>query len=142
VSRYLLDTNIISNLVRPTPSPSLVGWMAERVDGELYIATLTLAEIERGIRQMPEGRRKKSLEIWFAGPEGPAALFSGRIIAFDTASASIWASLMAEGQRVGRPRSALDMIVAACAEAVGAIIVTDNERDFAGLDIFNPIRTS
>jgi len=140
VSRYLLDTNIISNLIRPAPSPSLVDWMAGRADGELFISALTLAEIERGIRQLPDGRKKIKLEAWFAGPEGPAALFAGRVVAFDAAAAAIWARLMADGKRAGRPRSALDMIVAACAEAMDAVIVTDNARDFEGLDILNPIR--
>ena len=141
MSRFLLDTNIISNAVRPRPSASLLVWMAERSDEELFISALTLAEIERGIRQLPDGRRKTDLAAWFDGPEGPAALFAGRIVAFDAAAASIWARLMADGQRAGRPRSALDMIVAAAAEAVGAIVVTDNERDFDGLGYINPLRS-
>lgn len=140
MSRFLLDTNIISNVVRPRPSEPLLAWMAARSDEELFISALTLAEIERGIRQMPEGRRKSDLAAWFEGPEGPAALFAGRIVAFDAAAAAIWARLMAEGHRAGRPRSALDMIVAACADAVSAVVVTDNERDFDGLDYINPLR--
>lgn len=141
MSRFLLDTNIISNVVRPRPSESLMVWMAERSDEELFISALTLAEIERGIRQMPDGRRKSELAAWFEGPEGPAALFAGRVVAFDARAASIWARLMADGYRSGRPRSALDMIIAASAEVVGAIIVTDNERDFDGLDYITPLRS-
>jgi predicted nucleic acid-binding protein len=80
------------------------------------------------------------LERWFAGPEGPQALFAGRVLPFDEAAALIWARLMAEGTATGRPRSALDMIIAAVAEANDCIVVTDNEKDFAGVKIVNPLR--
>jgi predicted nucleic acid-binding protein len=80
------------------------------------------------------------LEHWFAGPEGPQALFAGRVLPFDEPAALIWARLMAQGTEVGKPRSALDMIIAAIAEANDCVVVTDNERDFVGLNFINPIR--
>ncbi len=138
--RYLLDTNIISNLVKPEPSPFLLAWMAERADEELFICALTIAEIRRGVLEKPAGRKRDQLEQWFAGPEGPTALFSGRVLAFDEQAALIWAQLMAQGTATGRPRSALDTIIASIAQAHGCVVVTDNERDFAGVEIFNPIR--
>jgi predicted nucleic acid-binding protein len=140
VTRYLLDTNIISNVTRPRPSGALVSWMAAREDHELFIANLTIAEIARGILELPAGRRRRELETWFAGPEGPQALFDGRVLPFDGAAALAWARLMADGTRTGRPRSALDMIVAAVAEAAGCIVVTENERDFEGVEMINPMR--
>ena len=82
------------------------------------------------------------MESWFGGPEGPQALFAGRVLPFDEAAALTWARLMAEGTATGRPRSALDMIIAAVAEANDCVVVTDNESDFAGLDIVNPMRTA
>jgi toxin FitB len=142
VSRYLLDTNIISNVTRPVPSEALLGWMAEQSDEDLFIATLTVAEIRRGVLEMPPGRRRRALENWFSGPQGPQALFAGRVLAFDEKAALVWARLMAEGSAAGRPRSALDMIIAAVAEANGCLIVTANERDFAGLEILNPLRSA
>jgi toxin FitB len=78
VSRYLLDTNIISNITKPVPSGSLLAWMAAQADEDLFIASLTLAEIRRGVLEKPAGRKRKQLEAWFAGPEGPSALFAGR----------------------------------------------------------------
>ncbi len=138
--RFLLDTNIISNVVKPTPSPSLMAWMGRQNDEDLYIATLTVAEIRRGILQMPVGKRRDLLDAWFSGPEGPQALFAGRVLSFDERAALVWARLMADGSAVGRPRSALDTIIAAVAEANGCIVVTDNERDFAGVEILNPVR--
>jgi len=138
--RYLLDTNILSNLVKPIPSPSLVFWMASQNDADLFVASLTLAEIRRGILEKPAGRRRRQLEAWFAGSKGPAALFAGRILPFDAKAASIWAQLMADGTRRGRPRSALDTIVAAVAQAHGCTVVTDNAKDFYGVEIVNPLR--
>jgi len=138
--RYLLDTNIISNIVKPVPSDSLVAWMAEQLDEGLFIASLTVAEIRRGILEKPPGRKRDQLEAWFAGPEGPSTLFAGRVLPFDEKAGLVWARLMAEGTAAGRPRSALDTIIAAVAEANGCIVVTDNERDFAGVEVLNPLR--
>ena len=140
MTRYLLDTNIISNVVKPQPSEALLAWMGARKDEDLFIASLTVAEIRRGILEKPKGRKRDVLEAWFSGPEGPQALFAGRILGFDDKAALIWARLMAEGKAVGHPRSALDMIVAAIAGANDCVIVTDNEKDFAGLRMVNPIR--
>lgn len=137
--RYLLDTNIINNVTKSSPSPSLLSWMAEQKDDDLYISSLTVAEIRRGILEKPAGKRRTELEDWFLGPEGPQALFAGRVLPFDEAAALIWARFMADSKSAGRPRSALDTIIAAVAEANGCIVVTDNEKDFTGLQIINPL---
>jgi len=142
VTRYLLDTNIISDATKPAPSAALVAWMADQADDDLFISSLTIAEIRRGVLEKPAGRKRRELERWFSGPEGPGALFAGRVLPFDDRSALIWARLMAEGTAAGRPRSALDMIIAAVAEANQCILVTDNEKHFAGLEILNPLRAS
>jgi predicted nucleic acid-binding protein len=138
--RYLLDTNIISNVIKPAPSAALLGWMAEQNDEDLFIASLTVAEIRRGVLERPAGKRRDQLEVWFAGPEGPQAIFAGRVLPFDESAALIWARLMAAGRTAGRSRSALDMIIAAVAEAHRCVVVTDNEKDFAGVEFINPLR--
>jgi predicted nucleic acid-binding protein len=140
VTRYLLDTNIVSNLIKPVPSTSLIAWMAEQIDEDLFISSLTLAEIQRGILELPVGRKRRDLEAWFAGPSGPSVIFRGRVLPFDEAAAIVWARLMADGTEKGRPRSALDTIVAAIGEANACVVVTDNEKDFSGVEIFNPVR--
>jgi len=142
VTRYLLDTNIISNVVKPQPSESLLDWWVGQRDEDLFIASLTVAEIRRGILEKPPGKKRDALDAWFAGPEGPQALFAGRILPFDDKAGLVWAQLMAEGKAAGRPRSGLDMIVAAIAGANGCLIVTDNEKDFAGIPLVNPLRVT
>lgn len=136
--RYLLDTNVISNVTKATPSESLLSWMAEQTDDNLFISSLTVAEIRRGVLEKPSGKKRTQLERWFSGPEGPQALFADRVLPFDEKAALIWARLMAEGRTSGRVRSALDMIIAAVAEANDCVIVTDNVKHFAGLKIVNP----
>jgi hypothetical protein len=114
--------------------------MAEQADEDLFIASLVVAEIWLGVLEKPAGKKRAQLENWFSGPEGPQSLFAGRVLPFDERAALIWGRLMAEGAKAGRPRSALDMILAAVAEANGCIVVTDNEKDFAGLVFINPLR--
>lgn len=137
---YLLDTNIVSEAVKPRPSPALVEWLGAQPDEALHISALTVAEIRRGVLEKAPGRRRRDLEAWFAGPEGPQALFSGRVLPFDARAALEWARLMAEGTASGRPRSALDMVVAATAVAHGLTVATANERHFrdTGLAWINP----
>lgn len=142
MSRFLLDTNVISAVTKPSPLESLLAWMAEQADEDLFIASLTVAEIRRGVLEMPAGRKRDQLEAWFAGPTGPSALFAGRVLPFDEKAGFVWARLMAEGTASGRPRSALDTIIASIAESNDCTVVTDNEKDFVGIDIINPLRGS
>ena len=115
MSRCLLDTNIISSVTKPVPTESLLAWMAEQADENLFISALTIAEVRRGVLEKPAGRKRDQLEAWFAGPEGPSALFAGRVLPFDEKAGLVWARRMAEGKAQGRSRSALDTIIAAIA---------------------------
>jgi toxin FitB len=142
VSRSLLDTNIISNVTKPVPSEALVAWMAKQADDDLFISSLTVAEIRRGILEKPAGKKRRELERWFTGPDGPQSLFAGRVLPFDEKAGLVWARLMADGRAKGRPRNPLDMIIAAVAEANNCLVVTENERDFAGLKIVNSLRAN
>lgn len=140
--RFLLDTNIISNATKPAPSDALMTWLADQADESLFISTLSLAEIWRGILEMAHGRKRRDLEAWFGGPEGPRVLFAGRVLSFDEPAALAWGELMAEGRASGQPRSGLDMMVAAIARTNECVVVTDNERHFRDVAPFlNPMRT-
>ena len=89
MTRYLLDTNIISNVTRPVPSEALTAWLSAQADEDLFIASLTVAEIRRGLLEKPAGKKRRALDRWFAGPEGPQALFAGRVLPFDEAAALV-----------------------------------------------------
>lgn len=138
--RLLLDTNIISEVTKTTPSEALLHWLAEQSDQDLFISSLTVAEIRCGVLEKPAGKRRRELEAWFTGPEGPQSLFSGRVLPFDEKAGLVWAKLISAGKRRGRPRSALDTIIAAIAEANECVVVTCNERDFEGVKIINPLK--
>ena len=140
MSRYLLDTNIISIVTKPIPSEPLVAWMGEQADEDLFICSLTIAEIRRGLLEKPAGKKRREPERWFSGPEGPQVLFAGRVLPFDEKAGLAWARLMADGTETGRSRSPFDMMIAAITQSNDCIIVTDNEKDFAGLKVVNPLR--
>jgi toxin FitB len=140
VTRYLLDTNIISNVIKQEPSKALLAWLGAQKDDDLFVASLTVAEIQRGILEKPRGRKRSALDAWFNGPDGPLALFAGRILPFDERAAQHWARLMADGKAAGRPRSELDMMIASIAAANDCVVVTDNEKDFVGITVVNPLR--
>lgn len=140
MTRYLLDTNILSNVVKPEPSQALLAWLGAQKDDDLFIASLTLAEVQRGIVEKPADRKRNALDAWFSGPEGPRALFAGRILSFDERAGLHWARLMADGKTSGRPRSALDRIITSVAAVNGCVVVTGNEKDFAGIAFVNRLR--
>jgi toxin FitB len=141
VTRYLLDTNVINHIISPEPSDRLIEWMTKQHDYNLFIASLTVAEIWQAILEMPKGKQRKALESWFPSPEGPNALFADRILPFDDNAGLVWARMMAEGTASGQPRGALDMMIAAIAEANDCVVVTDNEKDFASVQFINPMRS-
>lgn len=140
MTRYLLDTNILSDAVKRSPSPTLTARLQTQRNDRLFISAITVAEIHRGIIEMPPGRKRAALESWFAGSEGPLALFGGRILPFDESAALQWSRLMTDGRSKGRPCDAFDMLIAEIAATRDCIIVTDNTRDFSGVDTINPMR--
>ena len=141
MTRYLLDTNIVSEALRPRPSAPIAEWLQSKDDTDLFIATMTLAEIWRGVLGAPTGRRRRELEMWFSGPQGPQTLFRDRVLSFDQHAALEWGRLIAEGRAARQPRSPLDMLIAATAAANGCTVVTTNERHFRDAVAFiNPLR--
>ncbi len=141
MGRYLLDTSIVSEATKPEPSAALTDWLSRQPDADLFISTLTIAEIKRGILEKRPGRKRRALEAWFAGKEGPQALFRGRILPFDERAALEWARLMAEGTALGHPRSPLDMVIAATGSAARCIVAPANQRHFRGaVRSINPLR--
>jgi predicted nucleic acid-binding protein len=137
----LLDTNIVSEASRPRPSAAVANWIQNQADSDLFVSTLTIAEIWRGVLETASGRRRRNLGAWLGSAEGPASLFSGRVLPFDERAAMEWARIMAAGTAVGRPRSPIDMIIAATATANSCVVVTVNERHFRDVvEFLNPMQ--
>jgi predicted nucleic acid-binding protein len=127
----LLDTNVLSELMRREPDPIALAWIDSRPEHQLYVCAITRAEIELGIALLPEGRRKDGLR---AAAERMFAEFSGRCLAFDEAAAAHYGRLAAARSRAGRPITVEDAQIAAIALAGGMVLATRNNADFAGID--------
>jgi predicted nucleic acid-binding protein len=129
----LLDTNVISELMRGKPSAQVVAWIEERPRSRLGITTITQAEILYGIELLPKGRRKHALlttaQMMFSED------FRGRIFAFNSEAASAFAKIAAIRQTQGKPISQLDAQIAAIVQTVGAELATRNVTDFEGCGI-------
>ena len=129
----ILDTNVLSELMRPRPNPAVVEWMAAQPASGLFTTSITQAEILHGIRLLPAGRRRSALET--ATVAMFAEDFDGRILGFGTDAAAPYARLAAERRRAGRPISHLDAQIAAIAHTVGAALATRNLVDFQDLGL-------
>ncbi|HZO55587.1 MAG TPA: type II toxin-antitoxin system VapC family toxin [Bryobacteraceae bacterium] len=134
MSGFLIDTNVLSEYNRPgEPALGVRLWL-ETTDRLLqHVSVITLAEIQKGIELLPEGRRRAQLEKWLK--EDLESWFSGRVLAVDRSVASKWASVVAHGVRTGRPLPTVDSLLAATALAHDLIIVTRNTKDFQGVGV-------
>lgn len=132
---YLLDTNVVSELVRSRPSPPVLAWFQGVPDAALHLSVLTLGEIRRGIEELGSGARKERLRLWLE-QELPG-WFEERMLPVSVAIADRWGRLLAEA---GRPVPAVDSLLAATALHHELRLVTRNEVDFQfpGLQVVNP----
>ena len=128
----ILDTNVVSELMRPAGDPRVLNWMLETGDGDLATTAITVAEIEYGLARLPDGSRADALRT------AAAALwesFATAILPFDTAAARDYGALMAARERAGRPTSAFDAQIAAIAKVYKAKVATRNVADFQGMGL-------
>lgn len=137
----LLDTNVVSEVTRPTPDSRVMDWLHRLDEDRAFISVITLAEIRRGIFLLDPGRRRDALLDWLTD-ELPAR-FAGRIVRVDEAVAQAWGEAMAQARRAGRGLSVMDGFIAATARAGGFTLATHNMRDFEGLglDLLDPWST-
>jgi hypothetical protein len=134
----ILDTNVISELMREVPDEKVYKWLEGQAIESLGVSVITLAEIHRGLERLPEGRRRFDLERRFADFIGRG--FSGRIFAFDEKAASCYGKIAARREAAGLHVDAVDMMIAAIAEIAGAALITRNTGDFegCGVKLINP----
>ena len=133
---YLVDTNVFSELAKTKPDADVVAWLREH-EPELYLSTITIGELRRGIEKLPAGKRKTALQAWFTVLCGR---MEGRILSFNTSTAHVWGQLMAAWDKKGTSIPSLDSQLAATAHRHKLTMVTRNVADFknTGIKIFNP----
>ncbi len=132
--KYLVDANVLSEPTKPTPNRAVVDWLIVN-EAELAVSSIVLGELEYGILILPEGRRRKRLESWFA--TGSESL---RVLDFDRTVAAEWSHLLAELKRTGKAMPVKDSLIASTALANGLTMVTRNTVDFenAGVIVLDP----
>jgi predicted nucleic acid-binding protein len=136
--RIVLDTNVISELMRSQPHPAVFAWAADRPRASLYTTSITCAEILFGIRALPVGKRRAALA------DSAAAMFDedlgGRILPFDAACADRYGDIVVSRRLAGAPIDAFDALIAATASVAGAAVATRDTKGFegCGVTLLNP----
>ncbi len=138
MSGYLLDTNVISEVVKPRPNPGVLEWMESTDESFLYLSVLTLGELRKGIGLLPTGRRRASLEAWL--DHDLTVRFSGRILAVDIAVADRWGRISGTEAARKSPLPVIDGLLAAIALQHDLTLVSRDTRNAAvsGVEIFDP----
>jgi toxin FitB len=134
----VLDTNVLSELIRPVPAPQVVEWVDSQPSPELVTTSITTAELRAGVAVLPRGRRKDTIARQIEHLLND--VFGGYVIPFDAESSTYYADIVASGRRRGCPMSALDTQIAAICRQHGATLATRNVADFstAKLTVLNP----
>lgn len=137
--RYLLDTCFLSELRRPEPDRGVMEYFENRTAEVLFVSVITLAEIQRGIELLDEGRKKRSLFQWLEQLEG---VYSANVVGIGAETARVWGRISAKCQKQGRPLNVSDGWIAAIALQHGFHLVTRNTDDFeaTGVRLENPWR--
>jgi toxin FitB len=134
---FLLDTNAVSEWVKPRPNPGLIGWMESADEDRVFLSVISLAELRYGVERMAAGARRTRLEQWLQD-ELPLR-FEGRILAVDPNVAEAWGRTVARCEALGRPVGAMDAFLSATAEIHRLALVTRNVSDFPTLKtVVNP----
>jgi toxin FitB len=134
----ILDTNVLSELMRPKPSPRVIAWVRKQPAAELFTTSITEAEIFHGIELFPQGKRREGLL------EAAEAMFAedlaGRVFGFESDAARFFAKIAAHRYALGRPISQADAQIAAIAQMRGAKVATRNMADFTdcGIEVVDP----
>jgi toxin FitB len=134
----VLDTNVISEVLRPAPEPKVLDWLDEQPPNSIFTTAITRGEILYGIRLLSDGQRRQRL--WTAALAIFGEDFAGRVLSFDGDAADIYTEIGASRRAAGRPISQFDATIAAITRSHGAKLATRNAKDFdsCGIDVINP----
>jgi predicted nucleic acid-binding protein len=135
---YLLDTCVVSELIKKIPEPAVIDWVRKQDEERLYLSVITLGEIQKGIAQLAESRRQRRLQEWL--DVELMERFRNRLLDVTPQVATLWGQIQGKERRMGRTLPVLDNLIAATALAFNAAIVTRNGADMegSGARIINP----
>jgi toxin FitB len=133
---YLVDTNVLSELAKPLPAHEVMAWFVKH-EPQLYVSSISLGEIRKGLELLPVGKRRTGLQTWF---KAVCMRMDGRILSFNASTAHVWGQLVASLEKKGIFIPTLDSQLAATAHRHGLTMVTRNIADFknAGVKLLNP----
>ena len=136
--RYLLDTCVISELIKPGENNKIVEWIQSKDEDSLFISVLTIGEIQKGISKLPDSRRKESLRTWV--DNDLKKRFSGRILEISEKIATTWGEIQANSEKDGKKMPVIDSLIAATAIKNNLTVVTRNVKDIenSGCRSINP----
>jgi len=136
--RYLLDTCVLSEFVKPQPERKVVDWLNSVEPDQLFLSAVTIGELQFGISQRPPSNRRTELELWLN--EALLQQFAGRVLSLDADTFVIWGQMAAQQRRQGQPVGVMDSLIAALALQYRMVLVTRNVSDFKStrLSILNP----
>jgi len=139
---YLLDTCVVSELLKKTPNPIVLSWLKEQDETSLYLSVLTFGEIQKGIEKSPNKQRKHKLTAWLE--DDLKTRFEGRIIPIDQAVARKWGEIQGITEKHGKKMPSIDGLIAVSALVYHCIVVTRNIVDMeqSGVALFNPWQDS
>ena len=134
----MLDTNVVSEAMRIVPDPGVLRWLNESETSDLYLSTITIAEVSYGLQILPEGRRRDAISERFEQFVNRG--FSHRVLSFDEPAAIVYGEIMARTKKIGRPMSVPDGQIAAIAKTHNLVVATRNTEDFepTGMELVNP----
>ena len=135
---WLLDTCVVSELVRPRPKASVVSWVLERDEDELFLSVITIGELEKGIARLPDSPKRVALEQWVR--RDLADRFRDRLLAVDSGVAARWGALVGASEARGQPLPVIDSLIAVTSLQHDFTVVTRNTDDLerCGARCFNP----
>ena len=130
---FLIDTNVISETLKSRPDVKVIDWLGDQRPADLFLASMSLGELVRGVRRAKDKTKRERFERWI--DYDLAARFDGRILPFDREAAVIWGEIMGDGDRLGRPKPMADAQIAAVARRHNLIVATRNARDFRDMNV-------
>ncbi|QEA38259.1 type II toxin-antitoxin system VapC family toxin [Pistricoccus aurantiacus] len=135
---YLVDTCVISEIVKPSPAPQVVEWLVNVEEDRLFLSVLTIGELQKGISALAAGRKRQRLQTWL--DQELTRRFERRLLPIDQETAQEWGVISAQARLKGLAAPVIDTLLAATARRHNLVLITRNLRDFTPFDVrlFNP----